>query len=93
MMFGPLLAKAASTVVTGAVGVAAYNGVKEIVRRAPLRDAAVNATALSLKGVRKAEERAEAARLAAADVIAEAKEKNGEQVTPPVATASHDHDH
>jgi hypothetical protein len=80
-------------VVTGAVGVAAYNGAKELLKRAPLREAAVTATAWSLRGVRKAEEQAETARLAAADVIAEAKEKVGEQVTPPVATPVHDHDH
>lgn len=93
MVFGAVLGKAVSTVVTGAVGVAAYNGVKEIGRRAPLRDAAVTATAWSIRGVRKAEEKAETARLSAADVIAEAKEKVGEQVTPPVHTPAHDHDH
>jgi hypothetical protein len=93
MVFGAVLAKAASTVVTGAVGVAAYNGAKELVKRAPLREAAVTATAWSLRGARKAEEQAETARLAAADVIAEAKEKIGEQVTPPVPTPVHDHDH
>ncbi|MFI8566241.1 DUF1490 family protein [Rhodococcus sp. NPDC078407] len=92
-MFGPFLAKAASTVVTGVVGVAAYNGVKGLVERAPLRDAAVGVTSLSIKGMRKAEQRAESARLAAADIIAEAKEKNGEQATPPVQSAPHDHDH
>ncbi|PYE16461.1 uncharacterized protein DUF1490 [Williamsia limnetica] len=93
MVFGALLGKAAATVVTGAVGVAAYNGTRELVRRAPLREAAVTATAWSLRGVRKAEEGAESARLAAADVVAEAKEKIGEQVTPPVATPAHDHEH
>ncbi|WP_207843792.1 DUF1490 family protein [Williamsia soli] len=92
-MFGAILGKAASTVLTGVVGVAAYNGAKELVKRAPLREAAVTATAWSLRGARKAEEQAETARLAAADVIAEAKERMGEQVTPPVATPVHDHDH
>lgn len=93
MVFGVLVGKAVSTVVTGVVGVAAYNGVKELGKRAPLREAAVNATAWSIRGVRKAEEKAETARLSAADVIAEAKEKVGEQVTPPVAAPAHDHDH
>ena len=93
MVLGAVLAKAASTVVTGAVGVAAYNGARELVKRAPLREAAVTATAWSLRGARKAEEQAESARLAAADVIAEAQEKIGEQVTPPVHTPVHDHDH
>ena len=38
--------KAASTVVTGAVGVAAYNGVRKALAKAPLREASVSATAL-----------------------------------------------
>lgn len=88
-----LLTKAASTVLTGAAGVAAYNGARSLLRRAPLREAAVSATAWTIRGARIAEERAEAARLAAADVVAEAKEKVGEQVTPPVPAAAHDHDH
>ena len=58
-----LLVKAASTVVTGAVGVAAYNGVRKALAKAPLREASVSATALALRGARKAEEGAEAARL------------------------------
>jgi hypothetical protein len=93
MVFGTVVAKAASTVVTGVVGVAAYNGAKELVKRTPLREAAVTATAWSLRGARKAEEQAESARLAAADVVAEAKERIGEQATPPAAGAGHDHDH
>ena len=86
--------KAASTVVTGAVGVAAYNGVRKALAKAPLREASVSATALALRGARKAEEGAESARLKVADVVAEARERIGEESPPPaVSDSGHDHDH
>jgi hypothetical protein len=89
-----LLAKAASTVLTGAVGVAAYEAVRKAVAKAPLRGAAVTATSWGLRGARKAEEGAESARLKVADVMAEARERIGEEVPPPaVADAGHEHSH
>ncbi|MDT5125077.1 MAG: hypothetical protein QOI28_5073 [Mycobacterium sp.] len=89
-----LLVKAASTVLTGAVGVAAYEAVRKAVAKAPLREAAVTATSWGLRGARKAEEGAESARLKVADVMAEARERIGEEVPPPaVADAGHDHSH
>ncbi|MDG4665314.1 DUF1490 family protein [Mycobacterium sp. 236(2023)] len=94
MVLGAFLAKAASTVVTGAVGVAAYQGVKKAYEKAPIREASVTATAWALRGVRKAEEGAESARLQVADVVAEARERIGEESPPPaVADGTHDHDH
>ncbi|MBY6365524.1 DUF1490 family protein [Rhodococcoides corynebacterioides] len=93
-MLGPLVAKAASTVVTGVVGVAAWNGVKKAYDRAPVREAAVRVTEVGLRGVRRAEVRAESARLAVSDVVAEAKDRLGEDVRPPSADArGHGHDH
>lgn len=89
-----MLAKAATTVVTGAVGVAAYDGLRKAVAKAPIREAAVTTTAWALRGARKAEESAESARLKVADVMAEARERIGEEVPPPaVADAGHSHDH
>ncbi len=94
MVWHGLLAKAATTVVTGAVGVAAYDGFRKAVAKAPIREAAVTTTAWALRGARKAEEGAEAARLKVADVMAEARERIGEEVPPPaVADAGHSHDH
>ena len=94
MVLHAFLAKAASTVVTGAVGVAAYQGVRKAVAKAPIREASVTATAWALRGVRKAEEGAESARLKAADVVAEARERIGEESPPPaVADPAHTHDH
>ncbi len=89
-----LAAKAASTVVTGVVGVAAYEVVRKAVAKMPLREASVGATALGLRGLRKAEEGAERARLNVADVVAEARERIGEESIPPSGeVGDHGHDH
>lgn len=88
-----LLVKAASTVFTGLVGVSAYEVVRRALEKAPLHEAAVTATEWSLRGTRRAEEVAESARLKVADVVAEARERIGEEATPPVAAVEHNHDH
>jgi hypothetical protein len=92
MAFHGLLAKAAGMVVTGAVGVTAYDLFRALAAKAPVREAGVAATAWGLRGVRKAEGGAERARLAVGDVVAEARERIGEEVPPPAAV-DHDHDH
>lgn len=88
-----LLAKAASTVFTGLVGVSAYEVARRALAKAPLHEAAVTATEWSLRGTRRAEEVAESARLKVADVMAEARERIGEEAMPPAAAVEHDHDH
>ena len=93
-----LVAKAAPTVVRGAVGVAAYEAVSKALAKAPWREATVTATAWGLRVVRKAErktkESAEQARLTVADVMAEARERAGEEVPPlTVAGSGADRDH
>ena len=94
MIVHGLLAKVASTVVTGAVGVAAYELARKAIAKAPVREATVATAALGLRGARKAEEGAESARLQIADVMAEARERVGEEVPPPaVADTGHDHSH
>ncbi|GAA4673043.1 DUF1490 family protein [Gordonia humi] len=93
MAFLPLLAKAGSTVVTGLAGAVAYDAARAVVKRAPLREGAVVAATWSLRGTRKAEEVAENVRLNAADVFAEAKERIGEEATPPGTGVTHDHEH
>lgn len=93
MALQALVVKAGSALVTGLVGAVAYDATKKALAKAPLRETAVAATAAGLKGTRKAEEVAENVRLNAADILAEAKERVGEEVTPPTAGAAHDHDH
>lgn len=77
-----LMVKAMPTVVTGVVGVAAY----EVLAKAPWRKATVIATAWGIRVVREAERKAgasaEQARLTVADVVAEAKERAGQEVSP-----------
>lgn len=94
MVLHGVLAKAATTVVTGAVGVAAYEALRKAVAKLPVREASVTAAEWALRGTRKAEEGAEVARLKVADVMAEARERIGEEVPPPaVAEGDHAHEH
>ncbi|BBX84890.1 hypothetical protein MAUB_27630 [Mycolicibacterium aubagnense] len=94
MSIHPTLVKAAQTVVTGVVGVAAYDMLRKALRTAPIHEASVTTASWALRGTRKAEEAAESARLKVADVMAEARERIGEEVTPPaVADTDHAHEH
>ena len=94
MLLHGLIAKAATTVVTGAVGVAAYELARKAVAKAPVHQASVAATAWGLRGTRKAEETAERARLKVADVVAEARERIGEEAPPPaIHDTSDGHSH
>jgi lysozyme family protein len=88
-----LLAKAAATVFTGLVGVTAYEAVRKALAKAPLHETAVSAAELSLRGTRKAEEAAESARLKIADVMAEARERIGEEAPTPAVSDVHEHEH
>lgn len=87
------LAKATTTAITGLAGVTAYEILKKAAAKAPLRQTAVSAAALGLRGTRKAEEAAESARLKVADVMAEARERIGEESPTPAISDLHDHDH
>lgn len=87
------LAKATTTVITCLAGVTAYEILKKAAAKAPLRQTAVSAAALGLRGTRKAEEAAESARLKVADVMAEARERIGEESPTPAISDLHDHDH
>src|ERR1700748_1387635 len=92
MVVSGLLGKAAGTVVTGLVGVSAYEIVRKALAKAPLHDAAVTATEWSLRGSGRPEKPAESARRKLADVVAEARDRIGEEAQPP-AIGDHDHDH
>ncbi|MCV7199317.1 DUF1490 family protein [Mycobacterium angelicum] len=88
MAWQGLLGKAVPTVVTGLVGAAAY----EALAKAPWRKFTVSAAAVSLRGARATEritkEAAEKARLATADVLAEAADRIGERVPAPAVVDS-----
>jgi hypothetical protein len=94
MSLHPLVFKAASMIATGAVGAAAYDGARTALRKAQWRSAAVRATELAIRGTRRMELGAEQARLAAADIVAEARERVGEEAPPPAGPSTgHGHNH
>ncbi|MGH3957606.1 DUF1490 family protein [Mycobacterium sp.] len=93
MLVHGLLGKAAGTVVTGLVGVSAYEVLRKAVGSAPVHDAAVTATEWSLRGTRRAEEAAESARLKLGDIVAEARERIGEEAAPPAIGDHDEHEH
>jgi len=94
MVLHGLMAKAVPAVVTGAVGVAAYEAVRKVAAKAPLRKATVIVTAWGIRVAREAErkagESAEQARLTVADVMAEARERAGEDASPLTVAGSGD---
>ncbi len=92
-MVHALFAKAAATVVTGVAGAAAYDLLRKAAAKAPLHATAVSAAELGLRGTRKAEEAAESARLKLADVMAEARERIGEEAPTPSVADVHQHEH
>lgn len=87
-----LSGRIAHTAVTGAVGVATFSVVRRVIRWVPKREVAVSGTVIGLRAWRGAERGAEVARLTAADIVAEAKGRIGEQVSPP-GTTEDDHGH
>lgn len=93
MVVQGVLAKVAATVVTGAVGAAAYDLLRRAAAKAPVHEVAVTTAEWGLRGVRKTEEGAESARLKIADVVSEARERLGEEAPPPGIATDHDHDH
>ena len=87
------IARVAGTVATAAVGAAAYDGIKRLVRVAPWRTVAVRTSELAIRGTRHVEATAENARLTMADIVAEARERVGEEAQPPAGPADHGHGH
>ncbi|WP_428343070.1 DUF1490 family protein [Mycobacterium sp.] len=90
MVWQGVLAKAAPTVVTGVVGMIAYEGLRKVAEKKPLRAASVSVTAWGLRVAREAEGSAARARLAVADVVAEAAERIGDETPPPATPSGHD---
>jgi hypothetical protein len=94
MAWHGFLMKAAPTVVTGVVGVAAYEAVRTAVAKVPLRTATVAVTAWGIRAAREAQRTAETnteqIRLTVADVVAEARERAGEDTEPAIVTSPGD---
>jgi hypothetical protein len=92
-MVNGLVVRAARVVATGLAGAIAYDGVKRIARTGVIRGATVTGTAWGLRGFRAAEVGAEKARLAAGDIVSEARERIGEQAPAPGTVDGRDHGH
>ncbi|APT11011.1 MULTISPECIES: DUF1490 family protein [Mycobacterium] len=78
-----LSAKAAPT--AGFVGAAAFEAVGRAWAKVPWREATVSASACGLRVAREAQKSVKRARLAVVDVVAEARERVGEEVEEEVA--------
>jgi Protein of unknown function (DUF1490) len=92
MVFSAIVGRAAQLVATGLAGAVAYDGLKKALQSKVAHDAAVTVTAMGLRGLRAVETGAEKARLTAADIVSEARDRIGEQAAPPMsATRGHDH--
>lgn len=83
MVTHELLVKAAGAVLTGLVGVSAYETLCKALGTAPIRRASVTVMEWGLRGTRRAEAAAESARLTVADVVAEARGRIGEEAPLP----------
>lgn len=83
MVTHELLVKAAGAVLTGLVGVRAYETLRKALGTAPIRRASVTVMEWGLRGTRRAEAAAESARLTVADVVAEARGRIGEEAPLP----------
>jgi hypothetical protein len=99
VIVGAFVGKAAGIVVTGLAGAAALEGVKKVAQSQVLHSTAVAVTSWGLRGARAAEVGAEKARLAASDIVSEARGRIGEQTPPPSSGTSadrndgHGHEH
>lgn len=80
MVTHELLVKAAGAVLTGLVGVSAYETLRKALGTAPIRRASVTVMEWGLRGTRRAEAAAESARLT---VAAEARGRIGEEAPLP----------
>ena len=91
---GHLLTKAAGMLISGIAGAAVVDRLKQPGNGNIARRGAVTVTTWGLKGKRRIETGAENMRLSAGDIVAEARERVGEQAPPPAEPVNqHDHEH
>ncbi|GAA2007898.1 DUF1490 family protein [Nakamurella flavida] len=94
MPLGHLAGRAAAALASGIAGAIVVDRVKSGSGRRPLRGAAVAVTTWGIRARRSAETGAENVRLATGDIVAEARERVGEQAPPPTVGGTHgDHEH
>ena len=92
-MVNGLIVRAAKVVATGLAGAVVYDGMKRFARSGAVRGVTVTGAVWGLRGVRAAESGAEKTRLAAGDIVSEARERIGEQAPAPGTVNGHGHEH
>lgn len=86
-----LAGRTARVVGTGLAGAVAYDVVKRIGRSGAVRGATVTGAVWGLRGIRAAEAGAEKTRLAAGDIVSEARARIGEEAPVPGPAGGRDH--
>lgn len=85
--------KLAGIAATGVIGAVIVDGLRSGRARRTARGGAVSVTAWGLRAQHKAEVKAEELRLGFGDIVAEARERVGDEAKPPADVSGHDHDH
>lgn len=88
-----LAGRTARVLGTGLAGAVAYDVVKRIGWSGAARGATVTGAVWGLRGLRAAEAGAEKTRLAAGDIVAEARARLGEEAPAPGTADGRGHDH
>ncbi|MFT4166329.1 MAG: DUF1490 family protein [Microlunatus sp.] len=78
---------------SGVIGAVIVDGLRSSQARRAARSGAVTVTAWGLLAQHKAEIKAEELRLGFGDIVAEARERVGDEAKPPTDVSGHDHDH
>ena len=87
------LSKLAGMAASGVIGAVIVDGLRSGQARRAARSGAVTVTAWGLRAQHKAEVKAEELRLGFGDIVAEARERVGDEAKPPADVSGHDHDH
>lgn len=78
---------------SGVIGAVIVDGLRSGQARGAARSGAVSLAAWGLRAQHKAEVKAEELRLGFGDIVAEARERVGDEAKPPTDVSGHDHDH
>lgn len=87
------LSRLAGITASGVIGAVIVDGLRSSHARRAARRGAVSAAAWGLRAQHRAEIKAEELRLQFGDIVAEARERVGDEAKPPADVSGHEHDH
>lgn len=90
---GRPLSRLAGITASGVIGAVIVDGLSSGRARRAARGGAVIVAAWGLRAQHMAEVKAEELRLEFGDIVAEARERVGDEAKPPADVSGHDHDH